>query len=155
MTESMKLNQHLQLKLKAVKDKAAAVIKIVDSRVEDGSLVDPLPKFLPYGITTIERDTCYGAYRADMGKWQGLTVIASVGIWDDRAWYHVSLARRDRLPNYNDLKMVKDTWIGKDRWAIQLFPEADKHVTTHNNCLHLWHCMDDFYLPDFRSNGEI
>jgi hypothetical protein len=142
-------------KLLQIRSAAAAVIESVDRRVVEGSLIDPLPSFLPYGINIVCREQCYGAYRADMGIWKGLTIMASVGIWDDQAWYHVSCARRDRSPDYKDLKMLKDVWFGANRWAIQLFPEAEKHVNTHKNCLHLWHCLDAFYLPDFRTMGEI
>lgn len=85
-----------------------------------------------------------------------LSVILSVAVEDDqRKWLHVSLAHRNRLPTYETLKLVKDTFIG-DRKAIQVFPSEKEYVNKHPYCLHLWCCLDGDPLPDFtHGSGSI
>lgn len=83
-------------------------------------------------------------------KKNGMFVIVSIQKeLDGNLWVHLSLSRQNRLPTYNDMKFVKDVFIGKDKKAIQVFPESDKHVNLMENCLHLWHCIDNDPLPDF------
>lgn len=83
-------------------------------------------------------------------KKDGLFIIASIQKeLDNKQWIHVSFSRQNKLPSYNDLKLVKNVFIGKDKKAIQIFPEDDAHVNLMPNCLHLWHCLDGDPLPDF------
>ena len=80
----------------------------------------------------------------------GLFIIASVQTeQDNKQWVHVSFSRQKKLPSYKDLILVKNTFIGKNKKAIQIFPEEDKHVNIMPYCLHLWHCLDEDPLPDF------
>ena len=80
----------------------------------------------------------------------GLFVITSLQKeLDNNFWIHVSLSRKNKLPSYNDVKLVKNTFIGKDKKAIQIFPEEENHVNLMPYCLHLWHCVDKDPLPDF------
>ena len=80
----------------------------------------------------------------------GLAVIASADVESDgRRWAHVSLSRKHKMPSYEDIKLVKDLFIGPDREAYQVFPAANKHVNIHKYCLHLWTCLDGPALPDF------
>jgi len=74
---------------------------------------------------------------------------------DGRRWLHVSVSRPSRLPTWDDLREVKDTFIGRDRKAIQVLPPAAEYVNIHPNVLHLWACLDDDGLPDFRKEGGI
>jgi len=74
---------------------------------------------------------------------------------DGKRWLHVSCARPKRLPTWNDLTVVRDTFIGKDRKAIQVLAPADEHVNIHPYVLHLWSCLDEDPLPDFRAAGVI
>lgn len=84
-----------------------------------------------------------------------LTVIASQKIEADyKRWIHISVARDDRLPSWDDVKMVKDLFIGKDKKAIQILPEEDKYVNINPNCLHLFYCLDDDGLPEFSGFRE-
>jgi hypothetical protein len=85
----------------------------------------------------------------------GLAVIVSEAYEDDGCvWTHVSCSRRSRLPSWEDLRRIKDEFIGPDRDAIQLLPRAEKHVNIHNFCLHLWSPRDAGALPDFTQGGE-
>jgi len=86
----------------------------------------------------------------------GLLVIASAKLESDgRSWLHVSMSRANRLPYWKDLQYVKDLFVGRDRKAVQVFPPAAEHVNIHPYCLHLWSCLDEDPLPDFRTDGEV
>jgi hypothetical protein len=89
-------------------------------------------------------------------KTDRISVIESIAIEQDgKRWQHVSLARPDRLPDYDDLTFVKRHWIGEDKYAYQVFPPKAKHVNIHPNCLHLFSCLDgDAVLPDFTRGGN-
>jgi hypothetical protein len=85
-----------------------------------------------------------------------LTVIASTNIEKDgKEWLHVSLSRERRIPLYSDIIKVKKIFIGKDKKAIQVFPEEKNHVNIMPFCLHLWHCLDEDSLPEFSINGLL
>lgn len=90
-------------------------------------------------------DYCYW----DVGG-RKLAVICSAKVESDgKRWMHVSCSRPSSLPTWDDLRMVKDTFIG-DRKAIQILPAQAEYVNLHPNVLHLWACLDDDGLPDFR-----
>ena len=74
---------------------------------------------------------------------------------DGKRWMHVSCSRRNRLPSWEELKLVKDTFIGRERKAIQILPPESEYVNLHFFVLHLWSCLDGDPLPDFRINGQI
>lgn len=79
----------------------------------------------------------------------GLQVIASVAIFDDgREWLHVSFSRKNKMPTYDDLQLVKREFIGNDKKAVMIFPETKYYVNIHPNCLHLWYSADN-PLPEF------
>lgn len=85
----------------------------------------------------------------------GLSVIESAATEQDRRrWLHVSVARRDRLPTWDELTLVKSLWIGDDQDAFQVLPRASNYVNIHPYCLHLWHCLDRNPLPDFTRGGQ-
>lgn len=85
----------------------------------------------------------------------GISVIASVSTeHDGKRWLHVSCAYHNRLPSWDDLRMVKDVFIGKHRKAIQVIPSAEEHININPNCLHLWCCLDGDPLPDFARGGD-
>lgn len=106
-----------------------------------------LPLVLPpiWQVIQVNEDGC--AYES---SW-GLRVIASIQTESDgNDWLHVSLSRRKRLPDWDDVKQVKDLFVGKERKAIQILPPESEYVNIHPNCLHLWCCLDKDVLPDFR-----
>jgi len=87
---------------------------------------------------------------------RGLLVMVSGAVeLDGKRWIHVSLSRRERVPSYDDLAVVKRAFIGEDKQAIQLFTRRAEHVNVHRFCLHLWHCVDGDGLPDFRAMGQV
>ena len=91
---------------------------------------------------------------SDGRRWQHLlypfTVISSVSReMDGKLWLHVSFAHPKRIPNYEEITSVKARFIGKDKYAMMIFPPEEMHVNLHGYCLHLWHCLDGHPLPEF------
>ena len=81
-----------------------------------------------------------------------MTVIVSGRIeLDGRPWLHVSFAHGRHLPSWEELRLVKDAFIGKGKQAVQVLPAEAKHVNFNPYCLHLWHCasLRGDGLPDF------
>lgn len=96
----------------------------------------------------------------DIGLWlsteDGLTAALSFSLErDGRLWQHVSISRPDRLPTYKEMCDTKDQLIGPDKKAIQVFAPKSEHVNIHPYCLHLWHCVDEDVLPDFRKDRQV
>ena len=87
---------------------------------------------------------------------KGMVILSESIELDGKRWLHLSASYRGRLPEYNELKQIKNIFIGKDKKAIQVFPEENKNINIHEFCLHLWHCVDGDGLPDFiRGMGSI
>jgi hypothetical protein len=85
-----------------------------------------------------------------------LMVICSATVYGDgKRWMHVSCSTPSRLPTWDELRLVKDTFIGRDRVALQVLPRAAEHVNIHPYVLHLWSCLDGDVTPDFRIAGQI
>lgn len=107
---------------------------------------DELPRVLPptWKLVDVVQDGAAYMHRG------GLKVIASVATHGGARWLHVSCSRRSRLPTWDDLRMVKNLFVGRHRKAIQVFPAETEHVNIHPYCLHLWCCLDVDPLPDFR-----
>jgi hypothetical protein len=72
----------------------------------------------------------------------GLRVILGVEDHGTGRWLHVSFARSYRLPGWDDLREVKDLFVGPDKLAVQVLPPADQYVNAHRFCLHLWRRLD-------------
>lgn len=78
----------------------------------------------------------------------GLVVMASVAEYNNTEWLHISFSRKNRMPDYNDIQIVKRNFIGDDKKAIMVFPEWKNHVNICEHCLHLFYSADN-PLPDF------
>ncbi len=82
-----------------------------------------------------------------------MTLIESVAIEDDGlVWHHVSIARRDRTPTWEELAAAKDVFMGNDVEAYVVFPVAAEYVNAIPHCLHVWRCLearDGKVLPRF------
>ena len=69
----------------------------------------------------------------------GLRVLLSVDRMDDgQRWLHVSLSRARSLPTWEDMKLVKDIFVGRNHEAVQVLPRDDDYVNLMPYCLHLW-----------------
>jgi hypothetical protein len=78
-----------------------------------------------------------------------LRVMAGLERHGDRRWIHISASRRERLPSWDDLKLVKRVLAGPERQAIQVIPRESEYVNIHPNCLHLFVCIDEDPVPCF------
>lgn len=84
-----------------------------------------------------------------------LSVIAAIAIQSDgKRWVHFSLGRwnkrmtKMRQPKYDDIRWLKDVFVGDDRKAIMVFPKAKFYVNLHE-VLHIFCCLDEDPLPEF------
>jgi hypothetical protein len=83
----------------------------------------------------------------------GLLVIQSWETHEGNEWLHTSFSRKSRMPDYHDMKFVKDVFIGKDLRAVMLLPAERDHVNIHPYCLHLF--TGDDGLPDFTEGKGV
>ena len=83
-------------------------------------------------------------------------IVTCVEQVDGDDWIHASIARRDSMPTYSDLKLLHAAVFG-DRWAYQLFAPPGDHVNIHEYALHLFGRLDGKpVLPDFtHGTGSI
>lgn len=116
-------------------------------------------------INDITQAAEYNGYTAIMSKLDGMafrkgSMIVIVSIAEERdgeTWLHVSVSRPNKYPTYEELKRVKEIFVGADRDAIQIFPKKRDHVNIHNYCFHLFSCLNrNGILPDFtHGTGSI
>jgi hypothetical protein len=94
-------------------------------------------------------------WRVKKGVFRGGLIFASVAIYDDQLWYHVSFSLSDRIPSYEQMAWVRQTIFSPTLKVLQIFPPLDEHYSFHPNCLHLWACLEEDLLPDFRTMGVV
>ena len=72
-------------------------------------------------------------------KGMGLVVLFSLSTMNDGTYFvHCSLSRRSRLPSWQDVKVVKDAFLGEDVEAFHVLPKKEEYINLHPFCLHLW-----------------
>jgi hypothetical protein len=82
---------------------------------------------------------------------KGVRVLISKSTMENRGeWLHVSCSLPDRLPTWEEMKEVKNKFIGPDKVAVQVFPRESDFVNLHPYCLHLWSPLSSLVvgLPD-------
>lgn len=110
------------------------------------------PTQLPKEWQLIERfGPAGGAFYHKRSQLQVIVTESDAGDHgDDRAWLHVSVAHKGRLPTYAELCRVKSIWFGDEGKAMMIFAPRDKHVNIHPNCLHLYGVISGSDpLPEF------
>ncbi|WP_445246329.1 DUF7694 domain-containing protein [Microcoleus sp. OTE_8_concoct_300] len=120
------------------------------------------PKTVEWNPPTAEELPCNWLVQAiglDGGAYKsrdGLIVIISGSIEKDGySWVHLSLSRKKSVPTWIDLVKVKELFLGADSVAIQILPPRSEWVNVHEFCLHLYQCLDERPVPDFRKLGTI
>lgn len=63
-----------------------------------------------------------------------LRVIASAG----EGWDHVSVSRKNRCPNWQEMEFVARCFFKTSEHAMQLHLPEMEHVNNHPFCLHWW-----------------
>lgn len=70
---------------------------------------------------------------------------------DGSEWLHVSVARPDRLPNWVEVRKVKDEFIGDSLEAYHIIPKPEDYVNVHSYCIHLWAPLGLTKLPNLQA----
>lgn len=90
-----------------------------------------------------------------------LVLVSAERESDGRLWLHVSVSKRNpsgttrELPDWDDMRKVKDLFVGRARYAYMVLPPSEKHVNL-GEVHHLWCCLDGPALPDFtHGTGSI
>jgi len=94
--------------------------------------------------------------RAFFNTLNGIKVLFSIELHGNGlTWLHVSTSHTERYPGWEELKFVKECFLG-DVWAYQCFPPKAHHVNISQNCFHLWHCPDRdlFCEGDYKGFGQ-
>lgn len=104
---------------------------------------DPLPRGW-----RLERDGLDGGlYYHESGL---VVILSGAREMDGKRWLHVSCSRSSRLPSWEDMRLMKDTFIGPDRYAVQVLPPRDRYVNIGAFVLHLFSPVDGPWpLPEF------
>lgn len=116
--------------------------------------IHPFVKALKVPPTWVEAKPFHGmtfGSRAFFGR--GMAVIITVDQIRDakgveQPWVHLSVSRKSRMPEYEDLQMVQRFFLDENRPAYQVFPKKEEHRNLHNFCLHLWQPLGDDPFPD-------
>lgn len=107
------------------------------------------PRILPSNWREVERAPDGAEYFSAAAR---LACILSCSIEDDgRAWLHLSVRHKTRIPTWGELRVCKEQFLG-DRQAIQVLPPKAKYINIHPNVLHLFALLDLeewMGLPDF------
>lgn len=157
-----RMEQASGLDLSQMEQQAQELAIAAAARMKDLNIPFPRPIGNARLLSATPTGAAYRAVQTLAGKGMGkgdrilFNVFSSVRIEDDNCcWYHVSFTRLDgKMPTYPDLVFIKETFF-PDRWAIQVFPKPEQHVSDHDRCLHLWSCLEHDVLPDFRKFGTI
>lgn len=78
----------------------------------------------------------------------GLAVILDETTIDGKEWRHLSVSRRSRTPNYEEVDRVRRTFLGEDAVTMHIWPPKAEYVNLHPHCLHLWQPIGFDPVPD-------
>lgn len=57
---------------------------------------------------------------------------------NDLGWDHISVSKRNRVPNWLEMSQVHRLFFQADEVAMQLHMPEDQHINIHPYVLHLW-----------------
>jgi hypothetical protein len=114
----------------------------------------PLPapdSALPAGWRFLRKDEwCFYAFNMARELKVGVSEATEK---DGRRWRHVSASKPKRVPNYEEMCLVKNIFVGEEAEAYQVGAPKSHHVNLHPYCLHWWMPVDGPVLPDFSGGG--
>lgn len=67
------------------------------------------------------------------------SIIFSVEQHEDGIQWHLSLAHKDRYPDWDELMMFRSFIYDDDMEVIMVMPPVKEYVNLHKNCFHMWH----------------
>ena len=117
-----------------------------------------VPLVLPPSYEELERHNYENgiAWRGRNHKGSFVVIMTGAIENDRKRWLHVSVARLDKLPEWELLKEVKQIFIGCERQAIQVLPKETEYTNLHPYCLHLFCCVDTpDPVPNFVCKGFL
>ena len=68
----------------------------------------------------------------------GLNVFRSLSKAGGEDWIHISVARRDRMPTWQELSKVRLEFLGEEIEAYHVIPRKEDYINIHAFCLHIW-----------------
>lgn len=85
-------------------------------------------------ISSEEHKAGYGKIK--LVRWEGTVIFDSTMT----SWEHVSVSPKKKgvIPNWYELKEIKEIFWPDNEEVIQFFPRKADHVNVMTNCLHLW-----------------
>ena len=117
-----------------------------------GRQIMPCPAMeLPAGWRYLLNDT-HGFYAFNPARELKVGVSEAIET-DGRLWRHVSASKPKRVPNYEEMCLVKNIFVGEEVEAYQVGAPKSRHVSLHPHCLHWWSPVNGPVLPDFSSGG--
>lgn len=109
--------------------------------------------FVVRGFETLPAREMLGgtAYAYRIGKLSVLLTVEDHEAFEPGAgvWAHCSLARPDRDPTWNEIKLVRDRFFGREAVAAQVLAPASRWLNVHEHCFHLFMRLD---APTFPSS---
>lgn len=79
-----------------------------------------------------------GLFTKDAMK--GMTVIWSYC----NGWEHVSIDGKKRMPDWNEMCMLKDMFFKDDESCVQYHPPKSEYVNNIPYCLHIWRPIEEY-----------
>lgn len=67
------------------------------------------------------------------------SIIFSVEQHDDSIQWHLSVAHKERYPNWDELMIFRSFIFEDDMEVIMVMPPMDEYVNLHDRCFHMWH----------------
>jgi hypothetical protein len=124
----------------------------VDVEYDPPWVGEHVPRVLPPNWRVVQVGVDGVSWRSDS---LGIAVIMSGATEQDgKRWLHLSLSRKSRLPSWDDVRLVKNLFLGRERLAVQVLPPESRYINIHPHVLHLWSCMDGDAVPDFARGGN-
>lgn len=68
---------------------------------------------------------------------------------DGKRWIHISLARPNKMPTWDEYRDVGRLFLWEEAWAYQVIAPKGRYINQHPYCLHMFACVDGPQLPDF------
>lgn len=63
-------------------------------------------------------------------------------------WLHLSVSHPHKNPSWHTIKEVKELFMPKDKYAIQMIAPKSEHINIHEHCFHLWMRLDGPTISD-------
>jgi hypothetical protein len=102
----------------------------------------------PWQFDCVGHDGCLFINTADRFQ----CIISANVESDSKRWIHLSVAmtryNRTIRPDWDMLRRAKETFLGRDTYAISILPPTSTFVNLAN-VLHCFHCVDGHPLPEF------